>query len=159
MVAGPAVSLRTISPVANLRFHSGWSASLLSSREYVEPADHSVEDVPCLLASCALVVGAGPAEVGVDLVDYRVCVVPTVGVAHQTDQARLLCDRATVLADVHEGPDGVGEVEQARAWCGVVPVDEGDGLIANEDRVVGTELVVGDDLRVAGEVGASRDVV
>jgi hypothetical protein len=88
-----------------------------------------MKDFPCLLVSCALVVGAGPAEVGVDLIDYRKRVLPTVGIAHKTDQARLFCDRATVFTDFREGPDGVGEVEQARAWRGVVPVDEGDGLV------------------------------
>jgi len=36
---------------------------------------------------------------------------------------------------------------------------KGDGFVANEDRVVGTQLVVGHDLGTGREDGAGRDVV
>jgi hypothetical protein len=63
--------------------------------------------------------------------------IPAVCLRHQPDPPSLLLDRAAVFAHIDKAPDRVGEVEQARTGSdALVPVDQSDRLVTNEDGVV-----------------------
>jgi hypothetical protein len=95
-----------------------------------------------------------------NLVNDLAGVVPTVCLTHRADPTPLLLDRAARFAHIDEAPNRLGEVRSARSGSdALVPVDQADCLIANEDGVVRPEVTVTDDLLTARQLAARRPKV
>src|SRR6201992_1249141 len=83
-----------------------------------------------------------------------------VGLAHQPGLAGLFRDFHPGLTHIGAAPDRVSEVDEPPSWRGVfVPVADADGLVAEEDDVVGPQVVVGDDFLARGQCCPRRRIM
>jgi hypothetical protein len=101
-----------------------------------------------------------PPEQSGNLVDDCAGIVPTVCVAHQPDTPPLLLNRAARFAHIDEAPDRVSEVGATRTRNdGLIPVDQTNRLVTDEDGVVRAQVAVTDDLLGARRHAAGGGVV
>src|SRR3954451_21963839 len=96
-----------------------------------------------------------------DRCQERVAALEAVAVAQEPQATGRALHVRRVVADARrverrEAPRGVGEIPEARAGAGEVPVDERDGLPVAEDHVPGPDVVVADHLAVAGADAPAR---
>src|ERR1700761_208414 len=124
------------------------------------PTGHLGEDAGSLVSSVPCVVGSSAMEAGSNFVDHRGRGEQAVGLAHQPGLAGLFRDFHPGLTHIGAAPDRVSEVDEPPSWRDVfVPVDDADGLIAEEDDVVGPQVVVGDDFLALGQCCPRRRIM
>jgi hypothetical protein len=124
------------------------------------PPHQLVEDGHRPVPTGARMPVARPPQQSGNLINDGAGVVTAVRVAHQPDAPPLLLDRTARLADVDKAPDSVGEVDQPRTRRHVlVPVDQADRLVTDEDGVVRTQVAVTDDILATRQLAPGRAVV